>query len=49
MGLIMNLINRTHDFCEIRKYAFNILSENNIITYVDLSIKSALIVLIYKI
>jgi hypothetical protein len=24
---IMNLINRTHNFCERRKYVFNVLSE----------------------
>jgi hypothetical protein len=29
---IMNLISRTHDFCERREYAFNVLSEYSIIT-----------------
>jgi hypothetical protein len=32
VGPIMNLINGTHDFCERREYAFNVLPEYNIIT-----------------
>jgi hypothetical protein len=28
----MNLINGTHDFCERREYAFNVLPEYSIIT-----------------
>ncbi len=34
VGSIMNLINGTHDFYEKKKYAFNVLSEYNIITCV---------------
>ena len=30
---IMNLISETHDFCERREYAFNIISEYKIITH----------------
>ena len=29
----MNLISETHDFCESREYAFNIISEYKIITH----------------
>ena len=32
VGSIMNLINRIHDFCERREYAFNVLSKYSIIT-----------------
>ena len=32
MDLVMNLINWTHNFCEMRKYVFNIFLEYNIIT-----------------
>jgi hypothetical protein len=32
VGPIMNLISETHDFCERREYAFNVLPEYNIIT-----------------
>ena len=32
MGPTMNLISRTHNFCERSKYAFNVLPEYNIIT-----------------
>ncbi len=35
MGLIINLINGTHDFCERREYAFNVLPEYNIITSIN--------------
>jgi hypothetical protein len=37
VGPIMNLISGTYYFCERREYAFNILSEYYIITYVLLS------------
>ena len=29
----MNLINKTHNFCERREYAFNVLPEYSIITH----------------
>jgi hypothetical protein len=32
VGLTINLISETHDFCERREYAFNVFSEYNIIT-----------------
>ena len=33
MGPTLNLINETHNFCERRKYTFNVLLEYNIITH----------------
>ena len=35
MSPTMNLISGTHDFCEKRKYAFNILPEYSIITLLN--------------
>jgi hypothetical protein len=35
----MNLINGTHNFCERKKYIFNILPEYNIITHVFVFLK----------
>ena len=32
MGPTINLISRTHDFCEKKEYVFNILPEYSIIT-----------------
>ena len=33
VGPIMNLINETHNLCEKREYAFNVLQEYSIITH----------------
>jgi hypothetical protein len=32
VGLTINLISRTHDFCEKKEYVFNVFPEYNIIT-----------------
>jgi hypothetical protein len=40
VGLTMNLISRTHDFCERKEYAFNILLEYSIITLIHVRERS---------
>ncbi len=48
VGHIINLINETHNFCEIIKYTFNIFSEYSIIILDIFMASICLIVLIER-